>query len=76
MRCGDVNSMNRWERKRPGEEWQRRTFGRSTRDAVRTCHCVTCEAPDFNWRSDKERREYGISGMCRTCQGAVFGGAK
>ena len=58
---------------KPGADWQLKTFGKSTVDAVEAGLCVTCEAPDFGFQSEEARREYFISGMCRLCQEEVFG---
>jgi len=49
-------------------------FGRTT--AITTGHCVGenfgFSDHDFNFRDDLSRKEYTISGLCQTCQDAVF----
>ena len=37
--------------------------------------CVTCPAPivDADFDNELSRKEYGISGMCQSCQDNVFG---
>ena len=40
--------------------------------------CPTCgrEIKEADFKSELEKREYSISGMCHWCQVSVFGGAK
>jgi len=44
-------------------------------DKVMDGKCVTCSAyiPDVPFRDSLSKKEYGISGMCQTCQDSVFG---
>ena len=37
--------------------------------------CVTCPKPilDMDFRDEISIKEYGISGMCQSCQDSVFG---
>lgn len=40
-------------------------------------HCVfenDGKAHSLNFRTDLDRKEYSISGMCQTCQDAIFNG--
>lgn len=40
-------------------------------------HCVfenDDKEHDLNFRTDLDRKEYSISGMCQTCQDAIFNG--
>jgi|TARA_Y100000310_G_scaffold242766_1_gene246976 hypothetical protein len=51
-------------------------FGRSKVLAVAGGQCVKCGFP-HNLRSDfrdaLSHKEYGISGLCQTCQDSIFG---
>ena len=44
-------------------------------DRIMQSKCVTCENRIFNedFRDEISCKEYGISGMCQTCQDSVFG---
>jgi len=35
--------------------------------------CTTCKTPHLKFRDDLSIKEYGISGMCQTCQDKTFG---
>ena len=56
------------------DELQEALFGKSTHQAVETKTRVTCEDPDLDFETPKQRREYYMSGMCRRCQDEVFHG--
>lgn len=46
------------------------------KDRVQTItedRCTTCNDPDMNFRTNLDRKEYTISGMCQKCQDAIFG---
>ena len=38
--------------------------------------CALCDKPDFKFRDELSKKEYGISAMCQTCQDEIFGGGK
>ena len=44
-------------------------------DRIMQSICVTCPAPivDADFDNELSRKEYGISGMCQSCQDNVFG---
>ncbi len=35
--------------------------------------CPTCSEPVVSFRDEPSAREFGISGMCQSCQDSVFG---
>ena len=47
-------------------------------DRIMQSICVTCpkDILDADFRTEVSRTEYGISGMCQSCQDAVFGSAE
>ena len=49
-------------------------FGRGLEDCMLNGICVTCHGPieDYDFRDELSRKEYGISGMCQTCQDKTF----
>jgi len=47
-------------------------FGHSRSTALNTASCVTCGATALTFKNALSRKEYGISGMCQTCQDSVF----
>jgi len=58
------------------EEMAFKLFGRSRTLAIAGGQCVKCGFP-HNLRSDfrdaLSHKEYGISGLCQTCQDGIFG---
>ncbi len=66
--------MNELERLK--EETALAAFGRSPSLAKAAGQCVKCGFP-HNLRSDfrdaLSHKEYGISGLCQTCQDGIFG---
>ena len=58
------------------EDTAMRLFGRSRSLAIAGGQCVKCGFP-HNLRSDfrdaLSHKEYGISGLCQTCQDGIFG---
>ena len=44
-------------------------------DRIMQSLCVTCsnEIHDTDFRDTVSKKEYGISGLCQTCQDSVFG---
>ena len=45
------------------------------REAIKNAECPTCgkKIRDEDFKDDLSRTEYGISGMCQSCQDSVFG---
>ena len=44
-------------------------------DRIMQSICVTCpnDIVEMDFRDETSTKEYGISGMCQSCQDAVFG---
>lgn len=42
-------------------------------DVCNAGECVDCKAPNLNFRTMLEAKEYTISGLCQTCQDIMFG---
>lgn len=59
----------------PVARFQRHIFGKTALEANVKGQCVTCPEPDLSFASEKESREYTISGMCARCQREVFNAA-
>ena len=38
--------------------------------------CVACNTPALLFTDALSEKEFGISGLCQTCQDSVFGGGK
>jgi len=50
--------------------------GKSRVETVAGNRCTTCDDPDMDFRTELDRREYRISGMCQRCQDSVFGSSE
>jgi hypothetical protein len=48
-------------------------FGRSKVLAVAGKQCVKCGASELEFKDEVSKKEYGISGLCQTCQDEIFG---
>lgn len=48
-------------------------FGRSFSLAKAGNGCVACGKPATTFRDALSKREYGISGLCQSCQDSIFG---
>ena len=48
-------------------------FGRSKVLAVAGEQCVKCGASELEFKDEVSKKEYGISGLCQTCQDEIFG---
>ena len=49
-------------------------FGIDRKETIETKKCaLSCANPDVNFRDELSRKEYGISGLCQTCQDSIFG---
>ena len=55
------------------EDTGRAAFGRSPRVAKAAGQCVKCGEFKLEFRDELSRKEYGISGLCQTCQDSIFG---
>ena len=62
------------------EDMAMKLFGRSKVLAVAGNQCVKCGASviltkdgGLDFRDELSEREYGISGLCQTCQDGIFG---
>ena len=47
-------------------------FGRSRKVAMDNQTCVICDGDANHFTDELSRKEYGISGMCQTCQDKTF----
>jgi hypothetical protein len=47
-------------------------FGRSRTVAKAGCSCVSCGGRADKFTDEISKREFGISGMCQTCQDSIF----
>ena len=47
--------------------------GKNRYDTVRENLCMTCNSYATEFKNEKSKKEYGISGMCQPCQDSVFG---
>ena len=48
-------------------------FGQKRSTAIADKRCAVCGQLIYNFRNELSRKEYGISGMCQSCQDSVFG---
>ena len=55
------------------EETAFRLFGRSRMLAIAGKGCVKCGESAADFRDELSRKEYGISGLCQSCQDGIFG---
>ena len=55
------------------EEIANTVFGASRMESILTDLCVSCKGDAITFKDDISRKEFGISGMCQTCQDSVFG---
>ena len=47
-------------------------FGRARTVAKAGCSCVSCGGRADKFTDEISKREFGISGMCQTCQDSIF----
>jgi hypothetical protein len=47
-------------------------FGRSLSDSLASRKCVSCGKPALHFEDKLSLKEYGISGLCQSCQNTVF----
>jgi len=47
-------------------------YGRTITDSIKHNKCVSCSKTVYDFRSELDRKEYNISGLCSTCQEEVF----
>ena len=55
------------------EDTAARLFGRSRLLAIAGNSCVKCGEPAVDFRDEISKKEFGISGLCQTCQDGIFG---
>ncbi len=48
-------------------------FGRSRSLAIAGNSCVKCGESATDFRDELSRKEFGISGLCQSCQDGIFG---
>ncbi len=48
-------------------------FGRTVSEAHEGCVCVTCGKLVLEFRDERSKREYGLSGLCQACQDKTLG---
>ena len=48
-------------------------YGRSRTIALAAGQCVKCGKYNLEFRDELSRKEYRISGLCQSCQDAIFG---
>ena len=60
------------EMERELEQLGRKMFGTSRSEAMKSSKCVCCGAAAERFRDELSRKEWGISGLCQTCQDDVF----
>ena len=48
-------------------------FGESRTESIGGNTCVSCGEDASEFEDSLSRKEYGISGLCQTCQDEVFG---
>ena len=55
------------------EEMAFKLFGRSRTLAIAGKGCVKCGESAVDFRDELSRKEFGICGLCQTCQDGIFG---
>lgn len=46
--------------------------GKDRRKVIARGTCATCETPNMEFKTDLDRKEYRLSGMCQNCQDSAF----
>jgi len=54
------------------DDMTKELFGRGRKVAMDNQMCVMCGNDANHFTDELSRREYGISGMCQSCQDGVF----
>ena len=54
------------------DDMTKELFGRGRKVAMDNQMCVICGDDANHFTDELSRREYGISGMCQSCQDGVF----
>ena len=54
------------------DDMAKELFGRGRKVAMDNQMCVICGGDVNHFDDELSRREYGISGMCQSCQDGVF----
>lgn len=54
------------------DDFTKKTFGRTATESAQKKICVACGKPVTGFRDPLSAKEYGISGLCQSCQNKVF----
>lgn len=54
------------------DHFSKQTYGVSRTEAIEGDTCVSCKQPAIEFEDELSRKEYSISGLCQSCQNAVF----
>ena len=54
------------------DDMTKELFGRGRKVAMDNQMCVVCGGDANHFADELSRKEYGISGMCQSCQDGVF----
>ena len=54
------------------DDMTKELFGRGRKVAMDNQMCVICGDDANHFTDERSRKEYGISGMCQSCQDGVF----
>ena len=54
------------------DDMAKELFGRGRKVAMDNQMCVVCGGDANHFADELSRKEYGISGMCQSCQDGVF----
>tara|TARA_R100001244_G_scaffold77461_2_gene61328 strand:- start:897 stop:1130 length:234 start_codon:yes stop_codon:yes gene_type:complete len=55
------------------DELLTQVFGISRIEVINQSKCAFCHDPDLKFKSDMNKKEYRISGICQKCQDEFFG---
>jgi len=47
-------------------------FGAKRSDALNGQWCVICKGPASEFKDERSKKEFSISGMCQVCQDRIF----
>ena len=72
MKIGYRENMKTAEMENFLDDMTKELFGRSRKVAMDNQLCVICGNDANHFADELSRKEYGISGMCQTCQDKTF----
>jgi hypothetical protein len=55
------------------DDFSKEMFGTARTEALTLNTCVFCQGQADSFDDALSKKEYGISGMCQTCQDSIFG---